>query len=158
MKSVTFLGDTKARLKAFPSSARNELGVELMKVQFGEEPTDWKPMPGIGKAALQTNLRSHMEKSETFTNVWDALADSPEEARNLTMRAELMISIGKAVRDWDVTQGEAAKRLGLTRPRMNDLLRSKINKFSLDALTTLAHRAGLTVKMSVKKANVKLAA
>jgi predicted XRE-type DNA-binding protein len=99
-----------------------------------------------------------MAKPETYANVWDALADSPEEARNLTMRAELMISIGKAVRAWDVTQGEAAKRLGLTRPRMNDLLRSKINKFSLDALTTLAHRAGLTVKMSVKKANVKLAA
>jgi phage-related protein len=52
MKPVTFLGDTKARLKTFASSARNELGVELMKVQFGEEPTEWKPMPSIGRAVV----------------------------------------------------------------------------------------------------------
>ena len=44
-----------------------------------------------------------------------------------------------------------AKRLGITRPRLNDLLRGKISKFSLDALTTIAWRAGLTMKLSVRK-------
>ena len=52
----------------------------------------------------------------------------------------------------------AAKRLGITRPRLNDLLRGKISKFSLDALATLATRAGLSVHLSVKKAPTKRAA
>ncbi len=43
-------------------------------------------------------------------------------------------------------------RLGITRPRLNDLLRGKMSKFSLDALALLAAKAGLKVKLSVKKA------
>jgi phage-related protein len=69
MKPVTFLGDTKARLKAFPASARNELGVELMKVQFGEEPTDWKPMPGIGRGVREIRIK---ELSGAFRLVYVA--------------------------------------------------------------------------------------
>jgi predicted XRE-type DNA-binding protein len=96
-----------------------------------------------------------MQKLE---NVWDALADTPEEALNLTFRSDLMSSIEKMVDSWNVTQAEAAKRLGITRPRLNDLMRGKLSKFSLDALTTLAIRAGLKVQLSVKKAQVKKAA
>ncbi|MDE2386039.1 MAG: XRE family transcriptional regulator [Alphaproteobacteria bacterium] len=91
-------------------------------------------------------------KAERFNNVWDALAKSPEEAQNLTLRSDLMNSIEKAVAAWKLPQGEAAKRLGITRPRLNDLLRGKLSKFSLDALAALAMRAGLKVKLSVKKA------
>jgi predicted XRE-type DNA-binding protein len=87
-----------------------------------------------------------------FENIWFALEKTPEDAINMTLRSELFLAIEKAVKSWDVTQAVAAKRLGLTRPRMNDLLRGKLSKFSLDALTALAHRAGLAVKMSVKKA------
>lgn len=88
---------------------------------------------------------------EKFDNVWDALMDNEEDAINMTLRSELMGSIDKIVAGWKLPQAEAARRLGLTRPRLNDLLRGKISKFSLDALTAIAHRAGLTVKMSVKK-------
>jgi predicted XRE-type DNA-binding protein len=95
--------------------------------------------------------------NETFDNVWQAHTDSDEDAINMTMRSDLMTSIEKAVASWRLPQAEAAKRLGLTRPRLNDLLRGKISKFSLDALTAIAHRAGLTVKMSVKKAGKKAA-
>ena len=91
-------------------------------------------------------------KTERFENVWDALAKSPEEAQNLTLRSELMSSIEKAVGSWNLSQGEAAKRLGITRPRLNDLLRGKLSKFSLDALAMLATKAGLTVKLIVRKA------
>ncbi|MEO6607338.1 MAG: XRE family transcriptional regulator [Aestuariivirga sp.] len=90
-------------------------------------------------------------KHQAFENVWDALADSPEEVVNLTLRSELMTAIEKAVDRWDVAQGEAAMRLGISRPRLNDLLRGKMSKFSLDALTNLATRAGLKVKLSVGK-------
>ena len=99
-----------------------------------------------------------MMKSQKFESVWDALTDTPEEALNLTFRSDLMSSIEKVVESWGVTQTEAATRLGLTRPRLNDLLRGKLSKFSLDALTTLATRAGLRVQMTVKKMQAKRAA
>jgi|SRR5580704_2819766 predicted XRE-type DNA-binding protein len=91
-------------------------------------------------------------KVKTFANVWDALADSPEEAAMLTRRSNVMIAINEMVRDWDTTQQKAAQRLGITQPRLNDLQRGKINKFSLDTLVTLATRAGLKVKIDVRAA------
>lgn len=97
-------------------------------------------------------------KREKFDNVWFAIEANEADAINMTMRSDLMTSIEKAVGNWKLSQGEAAKRLGITRPRLNDLMRGKISKFSLDALTTLATRAGLTVKMSVKKSAMKSAA
>jgi predicted XRE-type DNA-binding protein len=97
-------------------------------------------------------------KREKFDNVWFALEANEADAINMTMRSDLMTSIEKAVGNWKLSQGEAAKRLGISRPRLNDLIRGKISKFSLDALTTLATRAGLTVKLSVKKTPMKNAA
>ena len=93
-----------------------------------------------------------------FDNVWFALENSEADAINMTLRCNLMTSIEAAVAAWNLAQSEAAKRLGLTRPRLNDLLRGKISKFSLDALTAIACRAGLTLKLSVKKAVPKRAA
>jgi len=89
-----------------------------------------------------------MEQQE-FANVWDALSDTPEEAANMTMRSDLMIAIQQKVRGWDLTQAEAARRLGVTQPRLNDLLRSKIDKFSLDTLIALAVHAGIKVRLDI---------
>jgi predicted XRE-type DNA-binding protein len=91
-------------------------------------------------------------KSHSFTNVWDALEGDPETAANMTMRSEVMIAIKDAVRGWHTTQARAACRLGITQPRLNDLLNGKINKFSLDTLLTLATRAGLKVRIDVRSA------
>ena len=93
-----------------------------------------------------------MTKARTFANVWDALEDSPEEAATMTMRSNVMIAISDKVRGWNTTQAHAARRLGITQPRLNDLLHGKINKFSLDALLSLATRAGLKVKIDVRSA------
>lgn len=93
-----------------------------------------------------------MKKSRTFANVWDALGDNPEDAANMTMRSNVMIAIKDTVRGWSTTQAQAARRLGITQPRLNDLLHGKIGKFSLDTLMTLATRAGLKVKIEVRSA------
>jgi predicted XRE-type DNA-binding protein len=93
-----------------------------------------------------------MTKARTFTNVWDAVEDSSEEAAAMTMRSNVMIAINERVRSWDTTQANAARRLGITQPRLNDLIQGKINKFSLDSLLTLATRAGLKVKIDVRSA------
>ena len=97
-------------------------------------------------------------KIQKFDSVWDAIEPTAEDAHNMTMRSELMTSIERTVESWKLTQAEAAKRLGITRPRLNDLLRGKISKFSLDTLAALATRAGLVVRMSVKKGVARKAA
>ena len=79
---------------------------------------------------------------QSFEIVWDALEDSPAEAANMSMRSSLLIAIEQQVRGWKVTQAEAARRLGITQPRLNDLLRGRITNFSLDTLINLAGQAG----------------
>ena len=88
-------------------------------------------------------------KEQRFKSVWDAIESSPEEAANMKARSDVLTAIRKVVDGWDVTQGEAARRLGINQPRVNDLLRGKIDKFSLDALMNLAARAGLSVQVKV---------
>lgn len=95
---------------------------------------------------------ARLPKNQSFSSVWDAIADTPEEAAHLTMRADLMIAIGESIAHWKVTQAEAASRLGITQPRLNALLKGKISSFSLDALVTLAYRAGLNPKVKLAKA------
>ncbi|MGC5704372.1 XRE family transcriptional regulator [Pseudomonas sp. NFXW11] len=85
---------------------------------------------------------------QRFASVWDALEDTPQEAANLRLRAKFMQELGNTVQAWGLSQKDAAKRLGITQPRLNDLLSGKINKFSLDALVNLseAARLGLQVR------------
>ncbi|MCL2659705.1 MAG: XRE family transcriptional regulator [Acidobacteriaceae bacterium] len=89
---------------------------------------------------------------EIYATVFDAICDTAAEAANLKVRAEIMLNIRELVKRWKVTEAEAAKRLGLTRPRLNDLMRGKINKFSLDALVNIATAAGYLLQINMKKA------
>ena len=89
---------------------------------------------------------------QVFASVWDALEDSPAEAANMRLRSKLMIAVQEAVAGWGLTQAEAARQLDVTQPRLNDLLRGRIGKFSLDALILLAERAGLSVRVQIERA------
>jgi len=70
----------------------------------------------------------------------------------MRVRAELMVEIERYVRDSGLSQAEAAKKLGVTQPHLNDLLRGKIDKFSLDALVNILGKAGKQVSVRVKNA------
>jgi len=85
-------------------------------------------------------------------NVFRDLGFGTAEAENLKLRAELMLRIEEIYRRSGATQAEAARLLGLTQPRLNALLKGKIGLFSLDALVNVAARAGLDVRLVVKKA------
>ena len=89
---------------------------------------------------------------QSFDNVWDALTDTPAESANMTARSDLMIALQRTIGGWGVTHEAAAKRLGITRPRISDLLGGRIAKFSLDALVNLASHAGLAVEIHVSEA------
>ena len=93
-----------------------------------------------------------MSKLETYASVWDALADTPEQAANLRARAELMQKIAKIVEESGWTQTEAAARCGVTQPRISDLLRGRVSRFSLDALVNIATAMGRRVHVELEAA------
>lgn len=83
--------------------------------------------------------------TDTFANVFDAIADTQEQSANLQARAELMNQINEIITVNAWTQVQAAQHCGLTQPRINDLLKGKISKFSLDALINIATALGRRV-------------
>lgn len=85
-------------------------------------------------------------------NVFADIGFPPDEARNLQLRSDLMTRIERFVKRSGLTQTDAARALGVTQPRLNDLLRGKIDKFSLDALVNMLGHAGMRVELRVKKA------
>jgi predicted XRE-type DNA-binding protein len=93
--------------------------------------------------------------------VWDAIEDTPQQAASMRARSELMMNLTEVIRERGMTQGDAAALFGVTQPRVSDLMRGKINLFSLDTLIDMAATAGMcpTVKVTkpktAKQARVK---
>ncbi len=84
-------------------------------------------------------------------NVFRDLGFSDDEAENLRVRSDLMISLSKLIEDRGLTQAQAAKLLGVTQPRISDLMRGKIQLFSADSLIEMLGRAGAHVLFLVKQ-------
>jgi predicted XRE-type DNA-binding protein len=89
---------------------------------------------------------------EEFDSVWEALGFEPQEAANLEARSELMVRIRKTIDKAGWTQAEAAVRCGVSQPRVNDLMRGKIDKFSIDALVNMLTALGQRIEFSFKAA------
>ncbi len=85
-------------------------------------------------------------------NIFRDLGFGEAEAENLKLRSELMMRVEKFVKQSGMTQAEAAQVIGITQPRLNQLLKGKIQLFSLDALVNMLAQAGMRVRMTVKKA------
>ena len=88
-------------------------------------------------------------KTENFARVWDAIADTPQESANLRVRSELMNKIASILERKDWTQARAADPCRVTQPRINDLLRGRISRFSLDALVNIASALGQRVHLEL---------
>lgn len=88
-------------------------------------------------------------QAQTYADAFDALADTPEEAANLRARAELIDALSALVYAQGWTQADAAHRCGVTQPRMNDLMRGRISRFSLDALVNMVTSAGHRVRLEL---------
>ena len=87
--------------------------------------------------------------NQRFASVWDAIEDKPEEAENMKLRSVLMTELKNYLIRENLNQSEAATLLGVTQPRVSDLMRGKINLFGLDALVNMATAAGLHIEMRV---------
>jgi len=160
MKKIHFLGDSLKRLREFPDDVRQDAGYQLDKVQRGEQPDDFKPMPTIGKGVeeirvwddsgiyrviytarladavyvlhtfqkkMPATAKSDIELASKryaelikgnqwlllnlLAALWDAIADTPEQAANLRARAELMQQMPRLLKANDWKQAAAANPL-----------------------------------------------
>jgi len=87
-----------------------------------------------------------------FVNVWDAIEDTPAQAENMKLRSVLIMALKDHIGRTGLSQLEAAKLLGVTQPRISDLMRGKIDLFGLDTLVNMIGAAGLHVEMRVSNA------
>jgi predicted XRE-type DNA-binding protein len=121
-----------------------------------EVPGDKQARSGVGKKKISRALVTSGKKGEPdyeeFDSVWDALGFPPQEAANLEARSRLMIQIECIIEANGWTQAVAAKKCGVSQPRINDLLRGKIDKFSIDALVNMATALGKRVDFQLKAA------
>ena len=91
--------------------------------------------------------------TERHASVWDAVEESPEEAENLKIRAALVQELSVYIERSAMTQAQAARRLGVTQPRISDLTRGKIDLFSIDTLVNMLTAAGLHLDLRVREAS-----
>lgn len=82
-------------------------------------------------------------------NVFADLGFNAEEAANLKLRSQLMIEVDKALIEQKLTQQAAAKALGISQPRVSDLLRGKAEKFTIDSLVNILTKLGHKVTMRI---------
>ena len=99
-------------------------------------------------------MSSKLKRTRGSGNVFADVGFSPEEADNLLLRAQLMSQIRDVARG--VTQREAAALFNVSQPRLNDVLRGKIDKFSLDALVNMLGKAGMRVEFRVRPSTNEL--
>ena len=89
---------------------------------------------------------------KSYNSVWDSIMDTPQEALNMKLRSELMMQISQTIEINAWTQKKAAKKLGVTQPRISDLLRGKIDLFSLDILVNMLASMGDDIEIKIKAA------
>lgn len=85
-------------------------------------------------------------------NVFADLGFEPEEAANLLIRTDLMMEIEDIIEQRALRQKDAACLFGVSQPRISDLVRGKIDTFTIDSLVTMLARAGVTVELKVNRA------
>ncbi|MDZ7663636.1 helix-turn-helix domain-containing protein [Thiohalophilus sp.] len=87
-----------------------------------------------------------------FDSVWDAIENDQVQAANLKLRARLMMEVADYVKQSGLTQAEAAKKLGITQPRLNDVLKGRIEKCTIDRLVNMLSAVGYKVNLEISHA------
>lgn len=103
------------------------------------------------KRTIDTTIT--MGSGDVFTD----LGFSPAESRNLRLRSQMMTALRKFIEKEGLTQAEAAKRLRVSQPRISDMTRGKISRFSLDTLVNMLGDAGQEVDLRIKSPSRRVA-
>ena len=91
-----------------------------------------------------------VKMTRSAENVFQDLGFSPTEAEHLRIRSDLLIQLQKAISSRRLKQAEAAKLLGVTQPRVSDLMRGRIDLFSVDTLIDMLARLGIRVSLAFR--------
>lgn len=87
--------------------------------------------------------------AKRFASVWDAIENSPAEAEDMKLRSRLMRAVRDHIEREGLSQAQAATLLGVTLPRISDLVRGRIDFFSVDMLVNMLATAGLHIDMKI---------
>ena len=93
-----------------------------------------------------------MRVTKGSENVFVDCGFPPAEAENLRIRARLMMALNAHIQEKKITQARAAKLMGVSQPRISDLVRGKISLFTIDTLVNMLTSAGLKVDVDVSSA------
>ncbi len=88
-----------------------------------------------------------------FANVWDAIESNPAEAENMKLRSKLLMAVRDHIERGGLSQTQAAKQFNVTQPRISDLVRGKIDLFSIDTLINMLAAAGMRVDIKIDQAS-----
>jgi predicted XRE-type DNA-binding protein len=100
------------------------------------------------EASEEEAMATRVQKSSR--NVFRDLGFSREEAEHLKIRSDLMIRLTRLIEREGLTQAQAARLFGVTQPRVSDLVRGKIDRFSVDSLIEMLGRTGARIAVVVK--------
>jgi predicted XRE-type DNA-binding protein len=93
-------------------------------------------------------------KKQTFPSVWDAIEDTKTNALNMKIRSALMSTLSEEIKRKRLSQADAAELLEVTQPRISDLMRGRINLFSIDAPVNMLDAIGVPIFIQPKKRTV----
>lgn len=128
---------SKRKVKKLPSKMSRSAGsVSKQRDRF----TKKRENDSVDKSAIKGS-----------SNVFEDLGFNPGEAANLKIRADLMLDLRRHIQKHGWTQGQAAEFFGETQPRISNLLKGEISRFSVDKLIVMLARAGITVRVETKQ-------
>jgi len=96
-------------------------------------------------------IKENITEKQQFFSVWDALEDTPSSAESMKLRSALMNTLCEYIQRHKMNTASAAKLLGVTQPRILDLMHGKIYLFELDALIDMACIAGFQVDLRLQE-------
>lgn len=106
----------------------------------------------IAIEALQGIAEGAQIVKARFENVWDAIEKTPALAANMKVRSALMLALTEHIREQGLSQSQAAKKFGVTQPRISDLTRGRVDLFAIDTLVNMLAMAGMQVQLRIGKA------
>lgn len=139
---VASIGDTIFVLHCFQKKSRR---TAMSNINLGKQ--RYKQMKGTRPSQGDTVT------TKRYASVWDAIEDTPAEAENLKIRSALMQQLAADITAAGMTQSAAADQFGVTQPRISDLMRGKVDLFSIDTLVNMLPVAGLHVDLRIRQAS-----
>ena len=137
MKVLFWVGRSFDDLRGFPPRAKHLAGLELFLVQ--RHPVDIRA--GRGGPVMKTSIK------RSSGNVFVDLGFDAEEAEHLRIRASMMAELRRVIETRGLTQVDAAKLFHVTQPRVSNLVRGRIDLFSIDTLVEMLSRAGVRIQL-----------